>query len=325
MKEQGPKHFRLLVVDDDSTILDLFREVLSSATTDLIVHLEANESDDKLFRENASSQSLQLFDIVTCQRGDEAVDVVKSSIEEDRPFSVAFVDIRMPAGPDGVWTAEHVRALDSNIEIVIITGYLDVHPRDIALRVPPAHKLLYIQKPFNSQEVFQFALALSMKWHTECELMEYKSSLEKVNREIIETNKALSVLVRNIDRDKELLEKKIYETIRINLIPIIEELKGDKNCQKRLADLELLKTYLNGLVYGPTDHHDIIISLTDQEMRVAVMIKNGLTSQEIANMLYISLSTVKTHRKNIRKKLKIKNSKVNLISYLRSKIVSDSS
>lgn len=325
MKKQGPKQFRILVVDDESIILDLFREVLSWATTDRIVHLEADESEDKLFRENASSQSLQLFDIVTCQQGDEAVNAVKSSIEEDRPFSVAFVDIRMPAGPDGVWTAEHIRALDSNIEIVIITGYLDVHPRDIALRVPPAHKLLYIQKPFNSHEVFQFALALSMKWHTDCELMEYRSSLEKVNREITETNKALSVLARNIDRDKELLEKKIYETIRIKLIPIIEELKGDKNCQKRLVDLELLKTYLNDLVYSSTDQHDIIISLTDQEMRIAVMIKNGLTSQEIANILYISLSTVKTHRKNIREKLKIKNSEVNLTSYLKSKIVSDSS
>lgn len=323
MKEQGLKHFRLLVVDDDSTILDLFREVLSCATTDPIVHLEANESDDKLFRENASSQSLQLFDIVTCQQGDEAVDAVKSSIEEDRPFSVAFVDIRMPAGPDGVWTAEHIRALDSNIEIVIITGYLDVHPRDIALRVPPAHKLLYIQKPFNSQEVFQFALSLSMKWRTECELMEYKSSLEKVNREIIETNKALSVLARNIDRDRKLLEEKIYKTTRINIIPIIKELQGDKNCQKCMAGLELLKTYLNDLVPSSNDHHDIIISLTDQEMRVAVMIKKGLTSQKIANMLHISLPTVKTHRKNVRKKLKIKNSEINLASYLRSKMMPD--
>jgi DNA-binding CsgD family transcriptional regulator len=53
---------------------------------------------------------------------------------------------------------------------------------------------------------------------------------------------------------------------------------------------------------------------------VAVMVKNGLTSQKIADMLYISLDTVKTHRKNIRKKLKIQNSKVNLTSYLRSRL-----
>lgn len=153
--------------------------------------------------------------------------------------------------------------------------------------------------------------------------MEYKSSLGKVNREIIETNKALSVLARNIDRDRKLLEEKIYKTSRINIIPIIKELQGDKNCRKCMASLELLKTHLNDLVPSSKDHHNIIISLTDQEMRVAVMIKKGLTSQKIANMLHISLPTVKTHRKNIRKKLKIKNSEINLASYLRSKMMPD--
>ncbi len=107
-------------------------------------------------------------------------------------------------------------------------------------------------------------------------------------------------------------------------MPIIKELQNDINCQKRRADLEVLTTYLNGLISGPTDHHDIIISLTDQEMRVAVMIKNDLTSQKIANMLYISLHTVKTHRKSIRKKLNIQNSNINLCSYLKSKMVSNS-
>jgi len=98
MKEHGLKHFRILVADDDSSILDLFQQVLSCVKTDQRVHLETEESDGKLFRENASSLSWQLFDVVTCQQGDEAVDAVKSSIKGDRPFSVAFIDIRMPPG-----------------------------------------------------------------------------------------------------------------------------------------------------------------------------------------------------------------------------------
>jgi DNA-binding NarL/FixJ family response regulator len=323
MKSQD-LHFRLLVVDDESYILDLFRQILSRTNTDYTVHSEADESEDRLLWENASIQSLQLFDVVTCQQGEEAVDAVRSSLEEDRPFSVAFVDVRMSTGPDGIWTAEHIRALDPNIEIVIMTGYLDVHPDDIVRRIPPAHKLLYIQKPLLPREICQFALSLSIKWRTELELVKHRSSLEKVNKEIIETNKALSVLARNIDRDKKRLEEKIYKTTRINIIPIIKELQGDKNCRKCMAGLELLKTYLDDLVPSSNNHHhDIIISLTDQEMRVAVMIKKGLTSQKIANILNISLPTVKTHRKNIRKKLKIKNSKINLASYLRSKMISD--
>jgi len=626
MKEHGLKHFRVLVADDDSSMLELFQKVLYRVETDRTVHLETGESESKLFYENASSQSLQLFDVVTCQQGNEAVDAVKSSLEEGRPFSVAFIDIRMPPGPDGIWTAEHIRRLDDNVEILIMTGYSDAHPSDITRRVPPVHKLLYFQKPFHIQEIYQFASALSMKWYTERELQrvnkgleqsvedrtkklreseeklrniiehsdevfyvhdiehnltyvspasidlfgytpeemmiqwtelitdnpinqrgfeftekaiktgerqepyllevkrkdgnlilieinespikntegevmgitgavrdvtemkqsekvlreseerfrmiftnstdgiivadpetkkfiyvnpaicktlgyteealtqmgvvdihpknslehvvsefeaqargekllamnlpclkkdgtiiymdvnasmvkmgekhrvmgvfrditervkaeetlkkyhnelehrvkkrtselnnalktiqrsekeltQRKSTLEKLNKELMETNQALSILARNIDRDKELLEKKIYETTSVNIMPIIKELQNDTNCQKRQADLEVMTTYLNDLTSGPTDHHDIIISLTDQEMRVAVMVKNDLTSQKIANMLYISLHTVKTHRKNIRKKLNIQNSTVNLPSYLKSKMVSDS-
>ena len=171
MKEYGRKNFRVLVADDDSSILELFKQVLS--------RVETGESERKLFQENTSNQSLPLFDVVTCQQGDEAVDAVKSAIKEDRPFSVAFIDIRMPPRPDGIWTAEHIRDLDSDIEIVISTGYSDTHPRDIARRVPPVHKLLYLQKPFYSQEIYQFASSLSMKWHTECELKRVNKGLEK--------------------------------------------------------------------------------------------------------------------------------------------------
>jgi DNA-binding NarL/FixJ family response regulator len=59
-------------------------------------------------------------------------------------------------------------------------------------------------------------------------------------------------------------------------------------------------------------------------MRVALMIKNGLTSQQISDLLCISLHTVKTHRKNIRKKLKISDTNINLVSYLKSKLSSNS-
>lgn len=166
--------------------------------------------------------------------------------------------------------------------------------------------------------------ALKSVQHSEKELTQRKIALEKLNKELMETNQALSILARNIDKDKELLEKKIYEITNTHMMPIITKLQNDKGCQKRLSDLELLKTYLNGLIPGPTDQHEIVVSLSSQEMRVAAMIKHGLTSPKIADMLNVSLHTVKTYRKNIRKKLKLQNSNVNLCSYLRSKMVSDS-
>ena len=100
-------------------------------------------------------------------------------------------------------------------------------------------------------------------------------------------------------------------------------LKKNKSCQRITTDLDVLETIVNSLYSVLDNHHEIIKLLTDQEMRVAALIKRGLTSQKISDLLCISEDTVKTHRKNIRKKLKIQNSNVNLISYLKSNMPSD--
>ena len=102
-------------------------------------------------------------------------------------------------------------------------------------------------------------------------------------------------------------------------MPIIKGLQKDVYCQKRLADLEVLAQYLNDIVPDSTSDHLLNSSLTDQEMRVAVMIKNGVTSQKIADMLNISLHTVKFHRKSLRKKLDIQKTGIRLEAYLKSK------
>lgn len=162
--------------------------------------------------------------------------------------------------------------------------------------------------------------ALKKVRQSEKELIQRKLSLEKLNKELLETNQALFVLARNIDKKKEELEEKINKVCNSKLMPILKRLQKDVYCQKREADLELIIEYLNGIIEDSPLHRDIDSHLTDQEMRVAVMIKNGLTSQQIGDLLCISLHTVKTHRKNIRKKLKIDNTNINLVSYLKSKL-----
>ncbi len=158
---------------------------------------------------------------------------------------------------------------------------------------------------------------------SEKELNQRKLALEEVNRQLLETNQALSVLARNIDKDKEMLEQRIYKITSSKIMPIVKELQEDESCSKRQAELEVLSTHLNNLTISSALYNEIDTRLTDQEMRVVVMIKNGLSSQQIGDLLCISLHTVKTHRKNIRKKLKIDNTDINLVSYLKSKMVSD--
>ena len=178
------------------------------------------------------------------------------------------------------------------------------------------HRYMEIQVKELTKEL---KTALSEVKRKEEEFVKLKIYSENINKELMETNQALSTLARNIDREKELLQNKIYNTIVTDVMPVITELHNNKTCQRCLADLEVLKIHLNGLFSSPTEYQDIITLLTEREMRVAVLIKKGLTNKKIANMLFISEHTVKTHRRNIRKKLKISDSNTNLCSYLNRK------
>ena len=170
------------------------------------------------------------------------------------------------------------------------------------------------------ERTFELSNALKTLKRSETELSQRKLSLEKINKELLETNQAVIVLARNIDKKKEELEKKYFKMCNSKLMPILKRLQKDVYCQKRQADLELIINYLNEITHDSPLHHDVYSHLTHQEMRVAMMIKNGLTSQQIGDLLCISLHTVKTHRKNIRKKLKIDSKNINLGSYLKSKL-----
>ena len=103
-------------------------------------------------------------------------------------------------------------------------------------------------------------------------------------------------------------------------MPIIEEIQKDKIPEKSRVKVDVLTAYLNDLTPDAAKGHDIIISLSAMELRIAMMIKNGFSTDEIARLLHISPHTVKTHRRNIRKKLNIRNSNINLTSYLKFKL-----
>jgi diguanylate cyclase len=92
---------------------------------------------------------------------------VRDAIAADSPFAVAFLDMRMPPGPDGVWAAARIRELDPAIEIVLCTAYSDVDPAQIGHLVPPEEKLSYLQKPFHPHEIRQMSISLASKWRAE--------------------------------------------------------------------------------------------------------------------------------------------------------------
>lgn len=206
MEDFQPDQLRILVADDEESILFLYKQILSSEKDDSNSFSDIEKLSDNHYDGVASGTFSLSSDLVTCHQGDEAVDAVKKSLEDKQPFAIAFLDVRMPPGPDGIWSAEHIRALDPNIEIVIVTAHYDVQPWDITIRVPPASKLLYLQKPFQPQEIYQFANSLGVKWHMEGELRKIHQALERQ------------------------VEERTAELVRVN-----EELKGDI-AKRKLAE-----------------------------------------------------------------------------------------
>ncbi len=300
MNGNSVRRLRILALDDEQIILDLYR--------------------DALFFLADQDEAEYEFEVTLCKQGDEALEAVRKAKDENDPFAVIFLDLRLPPGPDGIWTGEQIRKVDPYVNFVIVTGFFDVDPREIALRIPPEDKLLYVQKPFHVQEIRQFAASLGAKWHSEHLLRKAKSELENANSQLWETNNALSVLARNLERMRAECEKRITQRTRTVIMPIVERLQQDRNLERYRTDFELLVRYIEDLTSDLASDIKIAESLSVSELRIASMIKNGISSEEIARHLYISPSTVKTHRRNIRKKLNIQDSGINLRAYLESQL-----
>ena len=105
-----------------------------------------------------------------CNQGNEAVDAVKQSLLDERPYAMTLLDIRMPPGPDGLETAVELRKLDQLLNIVIVTAYPEIPPLDIARLIPPLGRLLFMQKPVLPLELIQIAAVLTDKWRAEKKL-----------------------------------------------------------------------------------------------------------------------------------------------------------
>jgi diguanylate cyclase (GGDEF)-like protein len=167
----NPVHhpIRVLVVDDEQPVRDAYRQVLD-ASAPSADRAAIDQLRTRLFLAGGDPALMtrippqpQPFEAVFCAGGEAAVTAVREACAASRPFAVAFLDMRMPPGPDGVWTAQKIREIDPHVEIVICTAYSDVDPADIGRRVPPADKLFYLQKPFHPHEVRQMAAALGEK------------------------------------------------------------------------------------------------------------------------------------------------------------------
>ncbi|MGB3223740.1 MAG: PAS domain S-box protein [Desulforhopalus sp.] len=132
-----------------------------------------------------------------------------------------------------------------------------------------------------------------------------------------EMNVTLKYVMKAIDRDKEEFELSITQKITTSIIPSLQKLAAEENHEIREMYMKILRDQLAGLTRSSNSiRNEDIIRLTKSEVQICQMIQSGSASKDIADAMSISLETVQTHRKNIRKKLGLSGKDVNLYSYL---------
>jgi diguanylate cyclase (GGDEF)-like protein len=170
---------RILIIDDNAAIHLDFRKVLGaqaehSAQAALDV-LEAN-----LFGETAVAAVRPNFEIDSAHQGQEGVAMVGQALAEGRPYAMAFVDMRMPPGWDGLKTIEHLWATDPDVQVVICSAHTDYDWTEVVERLGHSDKLLVLRKPAEPIEVLQCATALSRKWENDRLVRDQMLRLEEV-------------------------------------------------------------------------------------------------------------------------------------------------
>ncbi len=154
---------RVFVVDDNPSIHEDFRKILTRASMDVDDELAALEA--ALFGEVDAPSSPQLsFELTSAYQGLEAIDAVAVARRDGIPFTVAFLDVRMPPGIDGIETATRLLEKDPELQIVICTAYSDHSWDDVLARMGATDRVLILKKPFDTIEVRQLAHALQRKW-----------------------------------------------------------------------------------------------------------------------------------------------------------------
>ncbi len=150
-------------------------------------------------------------------------------------------------------------------------------------------------------------------------LKKREAELNIKNQTLEELNTALEVLLRQKDDNRIKLEKKVLATVGTRVDPYLNKLNILCQDSMRQNIIRIIKTNLNEIISPFSSKLSSgFVNLTNAEIRRCDHIKNGYSNKEIADLLNIANDTVAAHRKNIRKKLGIKNSKTNLSSYLRN-------
>jgi signal transduction histidine kinase/response regulator of citrate/malate metabolism len=174
------KNRRILIIDDNRAIHEDFRKILKAGdSVDLLAQAEAD-----LFGDGPSSAPKSTaFKLDSAYQGQEGVELARKAAAAGQPYAMAFVDMRMPPGWDGVETTLRLWEVEPDLQIVICSAYSDYSWEELIAKIGQSDRLVILKKPFDNVEVLQLGLALTEKWHL---LQQSRMQLETLQRAVAE-------------------------------------------------------------------------------------------------------------------------------------------
>ncbi len=197
---------RILIIDDNASIHEDVRKILGApAQEDASLDSEAAE----LFGVEADSLTSVDFEIDSAFQGQEGLAKVQHALDEGRPYAMAFVDVRMPPGWDGIETISRIWKMYPELQVVICTAYSDYSWEEMIRKVGRTDSLVILKKPFDNVEVLQLAHTLTRKWTLSNRLQVHLDGLDKIVSARTQELQSANLRLRREMEEREQTEKEL--------------------------------------------------------------------------------------------------------------------
>ena len=228
------KNRRVLVIDDNPAIHEDFRKILAPA---IATAAALDTTEAAVFGDRTDAVQQTQFEVDSAYQGQAGVLLVKQALEAGRPYAMAFVDVRMPPGCDGVETARKMWELDPDLQVVLCTAYSDYSWGEMFEKLGLRDGLLILKKPFDAVEAIQLAHALTEKWwlhqQSRRKTEELESRVAERTADLAKTNAALQAESTERARLIQELQKALANVKSLSgLLPICagcKKIRDDNN------------------------------------------------------------------------------------------------
>ena len=268
---------RLLIVDDEPAMHQSYARSFAPRRGESEAALDTMAAELFGAADGGTADAAPEFAPTHMNQGLDAVAAVEAALAAGTPYAVAFIDIRMPPGIDGRETAMRIRALDPDINLVIVTGYSDFSPIEISKVAGPADKIFYIAKPFEVEEIVQTATALAQRWENDRALAAARIQLD---RQIVQLEEQSAELAANESRA---LHMATHDSLtdapnRLAFLRALSERVKREGCfATAMFDLDRFKTINDtlGHLAGDAMIRDMCATLNDHAPEGAIVARLG--------------------------------------------------